>query len=281
MKKKIAAVVGIILVLVLVIGFIICQPYIETAKTISKAESFSRFNFDIELNINEDKLSDKQISFVNRLSGMLGVSTSSILSLHMEGSLYDDTAYAVVSSEAINSPITKVYIRDKVAYINVKMIYELIKSNITEASPLLNYLLPDWSYGEYITTEQLEVIFDVDFEELFTIKTQELIKEPSFIECFVALISIDKEKNEDSSIDYNVNWKSYDISFNIEEVDEVPAANFIAVSSNDSKAIESFNGKVIFNLSEPIVMPDSIVGQNTVDGFAKIWSVLVDILDRF
>lgn len=280
MKKKIPVISGIILVLILVIVFVTQLPLIKTAKTLSKAESFSRFNFNVVLNIDENRLSDKQLGFIKNISGMLGVETSSMLTLQIEGSLYDDTAFAVVSTEAISSPITKIYIHGDEAYINVKMIYDLITNHIIERYPLLDYLLPDWSYGEYITSNQLEAIFEVDFEELFTIKTQELIKNSSFIECLVGLFSLDSVKNEDGTTEYKTDWKSYDISFSIEEVNESPIAYFNATSNNSNVAIKSFNGEVSFALDEIIAVPSSIVSQDTVDSFAKIWSVLVELLDK-
>lgn len=280
MKKKILVIAGVILVLILIIVFATQQPIIETAKTLSKAESLSRFNFNVELNIDENRLSDKQLDFVNNISSMLGVESSSMLKLKLEGSLYDDTAYAVISNEAVGSQITKVYIHGDEAYINVKMIYDLITSRLIERYPLLDYLIPDWSYGEYITTSQLETIFDVDFEELFTIKTQEFIKDPSFIECLIGLFSLDKVKNDDGSTEYNTDWKNYDISFTIDEANDAPIAYFSAESNSRNNAIESFNGEVSFDSVEAISIPGSTVSQDTVDGFAKIWSVLVELLDK-
>ncbi len=276
MKKIIPIVSGILLVLIFIFVFAMQSTLIRSARTLGKIDSLSRFNYSAELTIDENRLSDRQTEFLHKLSEMMGVEASSLLNLKVKGSLYDDVVYAVISSKAIDVPVTKVYIRNNEAYINVKMIYDLISSHIAERYPLLAYFIPVWNYGEYITGAQLEEIFEVDFEKLFTLNTQELMRDPTFAESIAGLLTLDNTKN-DGRTDYKTNWKNYGISFYIEEADNVPKVHFTATSGNKADAVSSAEGSISFDLYEEVIVPGSVVDENTVAGIKNIWSVLMDL----
>lgn len=281
MKKKVIALSGIILIIVIVIASIWMIPLLRAAHILSKADDFTRFNFNIEIKIDENSLSDEQLRFADTISWLLGVDLESILNLRAEGSLYESSACAVIYSNGLDMPVTKIYICDDEALINVKMLYEVIENRLIENYPLLKVLLPDWKYGEYITSEQLEGVFGVDLKNLFAIKANENMKEASLFEYMVMLSGLDSKRNNDGIMQFETKCKDYQVIFEINESNGVPFVSFEGLSNSKINKIESFSGEVIFNLNEVIDVPDSIISQQTVDGFDKIWSLLTEILDKY
>ena len=270
---------GALLIAVIAAG-VWAFPFFKAANIMNKAPSFNRFSFDLVLELNEEMLSLEQQKFVNVISWLLGENAGEFKTVRAKGSFCEQSVCADIYLGAAEQPVSRVYICDNEVYINVKMLYEAIHSNISGSYPLLEVFIPDWGYEEYIMLEQIEEIFGVELKGLFKTDYPFLDEKASFLQYFAMFIKMDRNKGDSGELRFGLKNSEYDFWFEVTENNDLPVVKMEGISSIKNQPIESIDAEIVFDNTGIISRPESIMSQEAVDGFAKLWSVVSKLGNR-
>ena len=273
MKRAALVIAGVLLIGIIAAG-VWAFPLFKAANILNKAPALNKFDFELSIELNDERLSLEQQKFVNVLSWLLGKETGELMAVRAVGSFYEQSAYADIYLGETKQAVSRVYICDNEVYINVKMLYEAIHNNISGSYPLLEAFIPDWGYEEYITLEQIEEIFCVELKGLFNTDYPFFEEKASFWQYLMLLLKMDRNKGENGELRFELKNSEYSCLFEITEDNNFPIVNMEGISNVKGQPIETIEAEIVFDNTDKITQPESIMNQPAVDGFAKLWSVI-------
>ena len=273
-KKKniVPYVIAIIIAIFIVVG-IVFTPVIKAVVILSKTDNFKRFNYTADIHLKQNTSEEQSSSLI---TGLIGIEQSDFSTLKISGRFYDETFYGKLYCEGMNEPLTDVYIKKDYGIINARMLYDTIKSNITENYSLLAVVLPDWNYNDYITFEQIKQITGYDIQETFN--TDNFGNENTELNDYMDLLKMKFEENSDGSISFKKDIEKYDLTISVSENLKIPQLAFEGKSINTEETLESFNAEILFDKTESIELPASIMSDEDIDNFASLWELLSGLI---
>lgn len=280
MKKwYIAMGVGAFLVVCLAVG-IWSFPLVQAAFMLNKVPDFNRFTYEVSLELNEENLSEEQRQFMNVMSWMLNVDKDACSKWKASGTFQEDFTYAKIYCEGLDEPVTEVYFSEKESAINIQMLYETIRQNVRNSHPLLGGLLPEWGYGEYISIEQIEEIFQVDLKEMFRIERPTENRKQGLWQSFLMLTEMDRRKGDNGELQFETDFHTYQVLLEFAEKDENTVIGISGSDTEKSQKIAGYTGEVTFDSPEEIIFPDSLMEEAEIRQFAKLWATLCEMKDK-
>ena len=278
-KRYIAMGAGILLVVCLAVG-IWSFPLVQAAFMLNRVPDFNRFAYEVSLELNEDNLSDEQRQFMNVMSWMLNADKEACFNWKAAGTFQDDSTYAKIYCEGLSDPVTEVYFSEKESVINIKMLYETIRQNVMASHPLVGGVLPEWGYGEYISIEQIEEIFQVDLKEMFRIERPAENRKQGLWQSFCMLGKMDRRKGDNGELQFETSFNTYQVLLEFAEKDEIPVIGISGSDMEETQKIAGYAGKVTFGNPQAITFPDSLMADEDIEQFARLWATLCEMKDK-
>ncbi len=273
-KKYFAAIIGTVLVLILLGAAVRLFPLIHAAVLLGDISKHQGFRYEISIEPQEENLTESQKQLTGSLVWVLGNGESSSMSFRIAGRVSEGKAYGQVFFEGQEEPVTELYFQQGEGLLNVKMLYDSIQQNLTAQHPLLGAGLPEWEYGEFLSSAQIEKIFQIDFSELF--HTEELTENHthSFWQSLRMLIGMKSRKGADGGRQFEAELGEYHVLLEIKREGQYPAIDIAASNRAGNQAPASYTGTFIFQETEKIIFPDSLADDKDIQQFADFWSVM-------
>lgn len=275
MKKRyvVISVVGIVVSVMVVLG-IWMFPLLRAAATLHSVLHTESFDCQVNVTLNKEILSEQQQQFLSFMSLVLGIEKEDCLEWSVTGKTSEGCGYAKLYGGGLQEPITDVYFKDDQIVVNVKMLYQSLQKNILKEHPMLGSLLPEWEYGDYISLEQIEKIFEIDIEDIFRDNHSSELSEQSFWKIWSMLRGMEHKENKDGRQQFKTIFNNYQTVFEIGRKGKVP---ILVVSGEDlegKQPIAGFWASLLGQESGKIVFPKSIMKEEEIAQLQKLWSTL-------
>lgn len=254
-------------------------PAAKAAFILGKAPSFENFAYSAQVDLRRENLAQGQDAFVDALSWLLGVDGENLMSLKVTGEFCQDTLHAVVTCEGVEEPLTELWLSDNFGCMNAKQLYDTVRGRLTERYSLLNYMLPEWKYAPYISTEQIEEIFGVSLNHLYGLKDSLPGKKELLVKGLGMLVSMDG-KAVSGGARFAKSLETADIKISVMDEGGIPRLSAEGVLKDESTIANGCRAEISFEDIQTLDMPDSLMEQDVVDQFASLWSVLTDLKNK-
>lgn len=280
-KRYSAAIIGTVLVLILLGTAVWLFPLAHAAFLLGDMSKFQGFRYEISIELQEENLTESQKQLANSLALVLGNEENSSMSFRIAGRVSEGQAYGQVSLEGQEEPVTELYFQQGEGLLNVKMLYDSICQNLTAQHPLLGAGLPEWEYGEFLSSAQIEEIFQIDASDLF--HTEELTESHthSFWQSLRLLMGMKSKKGADGGRQFEAELGEYHVLLEIKREGEYPSIDITASNSSGNQAAASYAGTFTFQETEKIVFPDSLIDDKDIQQFADFWSAIGGLQNIF
>ena len=158
---------GILLLLIIVVVVILAVRIIPVASRLLSALKSQSCAMTIEASLDQQTLTRDQQKFLQNLSMLTGVDQEQWGELTLQGG-YDGNALelAVYGGKDTDSPLTQLYLTQDCQAMDIHAIYDRAYTHLTEKVGLLALVLPQWSFGDYVSLQQLEYAFGLQLGEL-------------------------------------------------------------------------------------------------------------------
>ncbi|MCI8299499.1 MAG: hypothetical protein HFI69_03985 [Lachnospiraceae bacterium] len=274
MKKRTFA-AGAAVLAVIAAALAWSYPLWHTAYLICSLVKSESIGCQIQVALEQERLSNGQKQFLQTLSWILGIEETDCFKWRAEGTLFDSQGYAQLYCDAFKEPLTELYFSEGSTLVNIRMLYQRLQENFTKEHPLLGTMLPDWKYGAYISLEQIEELFQADLKELFQGNASASIKEQSLWKNLLMLKSMKRQKTRDGDWQFQTIWNHYGIALKTGKSNEGKSfAEVRGVNGEKSRQIKSFVFLFSSEEEKAIEIPDSVMKTEEIRQFQKLWQVL-------
>lgn len=159
--------VGILLLLVIVAMVLLVMRIMPTAERLQSALQAHTCAITIEASLDRQALTEDQQKFLQNLSMLTGVDQAQWGELTLRGG-YDGNALelAVYGGQNADTLLTRLYLTQECQAMDIHTIYDRAYTYLTDKVELLALVLPQWSFGDYISLQQLEEAFGLQLGEL-------------------------------------------------------------------------------------------------------------------
>lgn len=168
-KKKHTGVVFLVVLLIIlaIAAVVFCKifPVWKDAGIISSELDFQHTAFELKLDLNQEAFSENGSQLLEAYAKLMDLEEDSLHKLTLKGETDGAIIHTFVYPDGVEEPVLEFYLSDEIDVINGAMIYNSFHDNLVKKSPLVGYLLPVWEENEYVTLEQLEQLFDLEFKE--------------------------------------------------------------------------------------------------------------------
>lgn len=137
-------------------------PAWKAAKTLQDKMSLPYSSFEGEIELDREKLPEEQRKLFGTLAKLTGIREDALYRLSIEGSMIGDKVHLLIYPQGNREPLFEFYLSNDMNVINEAMLYNVIRSSLTERFGLLEYLMPVQEEPQYMTFGQLEQLFGVD-----------------------------------------------------------------------------------------------------------------------
>lgn len=168
-KKKhlLLSILLILLLLIIVALAILAVRIVPVAGRLQSALTAQNCAITIEASLDQQALTEDQQKFLQNLSTLTGIDQAQWGELILKGGYDSDTLeLAVYSGQNTDTLLTKLYLTQDCQAMDIHVIYDRAYAHLTEKVGLLALLLPQWSFGDYISLQQLEYAFGLQLGEL-------------------------------------------------------------------------------------------------------------------
>lgn len=157
----------ILLLLIFVALAILAVRIIPVASRLQSALTAENCMITIEASLDQQALTEDQQKFFQNLSTLTGVEQAQWEELTLQGG-YDGNVLelAVYGGQDTDTLLTQLYLTQDCQAVNIHAIYDRAYTHLTEKVGLLALVLPQWSFGDYISLQQLEYAFGLQLGEL-------------------------------------------------------------------------------------------------------------------
>lgn len=169
-KRKVGRYI-LLVILLLLVGAVAAAvihflPIWNSARDFEQKLNLGRFSYVLDLEFDENKLSDQQRELFASFAEMSGLGQKDILRLHIEGRVWDDRVYAELTPAGAGESAAEFYLSKEADLINAGPIYNRIRNGLVEEYALLDALLPAPVGDVYMTLEQAEKLSGRDLRAL-------------------------------------------------------------------------------------------------------------------
>lgn len=168
-KKKhlFLSILLILLLLIIVALAILAVRIVPVAGRLQSALTAQNCAITIEASLDQQALTEDQQKFVQNLSMLTGIDQAQWGELTLKGGYDSNTLeLAVYSGQNTDTLLTKLYLTQDCQAMDIHVIYDRAYAHLTEKVGLLALVLPQWSFGDYISLQQLEYAFGLQLGEL-------------------------------------------------------------------------------------------------------------------
>ena len=158
---------GILLLLIIVVLVILAAQIIPVASRLQNALRAQNCAITIEASLDQQALTEDQQKFLQNLSMLTGVDQAQWGELNLQGG-YDGDALklAVYGGRDMDAPLTQLYLTQDCQAMDIHAIYDRAYTHLTDKVGFLAMVLPQWSFGDYVSLQQLEYAFGLQLGEL-------------------------------------------------------------------------------------------------------------------
>ncbi|TGY91368.1 hypothetical protein E5329_21510 [Petralouisia muris] len=278
-KKYIGAGVGAVLLATVLALAIWVFPLVQAAFLLYGMSESDGFQYEIALDLEEENLSGQQKQMVRILALILAGKENSGMSWEVTGRVSKGMVYGEVFCKGGSEPITEIYFYQEEGLVNVEMLYDSMRNNMIRQNSFLGGVLPEWSCGAFLSSSQVEEMFQVDLEKLF--QAEELRENQAYSaqEIFGVLMGMKRQKGPNGANQFEAEMGDYQAVFEIAKEDKIPFLNILASDRTQKKEVSSFKGKFVFQETEEIVLPDSRMEDEDIRQFANLWQGITGLQD--
>ena len=278
MKKK-GIIISIVAILFVVLIGVFCLPVLEANSVFRDVSNYQRFTYELSIELDKTQLSEKETKLLETIAQLLGIAEKDIFSWTAKGSVYEDIIYAKLYCKGFENAVTELYLTEEQQLINIQGFYEFIQDYVEQQVFFLGKLFPNWSGGTYISIEQIEDIFEVDFSEIFVTDIS-IPKEEIGFKSFLLLLGMEKSKGEQGELQFQTLYEGYDITFTIQKQEEVPMVKMWILDNHQASIIKKCNLKVMFAQIEEIEVPNTLVSEESIALLKNIWGIIKSINNK-
>ncbi|MCI8495207.1 MAG: hypothetical protein HFI74_05955 [Lachnospiraceae bacterium] len=277
MKKRylVIGVVSVIVLAVTTVG-IWSYPLWQTAFLLNNMIKSKALEAQIHLELEEEELSENVRQFLKVISWALGTEEGESLDWYARGQINGNQGYARIYCGAWEEPVTEVYVSKESTLVNMEMLYGIVQGKFREEHPLMGTFLPDWGYGSYITLEQIQEIFQVDFRQFFQ---KNDVQEHNLWEILLLLNHMERKKTENGNWQFQTIWNDYQIAFEAGNENQTPRCSIDGVNKAEEQKIKRFTGVLTKGKETPIIFPSTLMKQEEIEPFRKLWSAFLTIME--
>lgn len=277
MKKRYVA-IGLTAIVIAVITLIVVLtfPLWRTAYVLhgmSKAESL---DCQIQMTLNGEELSEGQQQFLQALSVILGLNKDESLKWQAKGRISGQQGYVEIYCDALKEPVTEVYVSKENSVVNIKMLYDSLQKNFTKVHPVLGKMIPDWTYGDYISLEQIQEIFQVDLREIFEQNISDNQIGTSLWENLMLLNSMERHRTKEGW-QFETVWKDYQVTMKAGKKNQKQGVEVGGTAVEKTKKIAMFSFTLCSGEKQEIDFPESLMEQEEIEQFKKLWDIVKGI----
>ncbi|MCI9136276.1 MAG: hypothetical protein HFH48_01730 [Lachnospiraceae bacterium] len=271
MKKKYAVTGAAVAAAAVILGIIIwAMPLLQTAMMFRGVKDYQEFQYEISMELSEKNLSEEEKGLIEVISWCLGAEEG--MSWRVAGRVQGDDVYAELCGEGAEAPVTEIYLCQGKSAVNVEMLYETIRQNIQNLHPLLGRVLPEWKYGAFLSSAQIEEIFQVDLNELLQMELLTENQTPSWRQGIRALSGMKRGKGAHGERQFETEMEDYRLLLEFQREENIPSIDVLASDRTKEQKIAEYSGKVSFEETEEILFPEEFLKDEDVRQFAKLWS---------
>lgn len=185
----------IFLIVAVVLGAVLyLYPTWKAAKTLRDSMGQSYSSFELEIELDQDRLPEDQEKMIRMLARLTGVQEEAMYQLSIKGSAVEDKMHLLIYPEGRQEPLVEFYVSNDISVINETMLYNAIRGNLTGQFGLLEYLIPEQEENLYLTVEQVEQLFDIEISGLTKLKIPSLEENITTGGYFLMLAVMSREK---------------------------------------------------------------------------------------
>lgn len=158
---------GILLLLAASALVLLAMWIMPTAGRLQSALQARTCALRIEASLDQQALTEDQQKFLQYLSVLTGIDQEQWGELTLLGG-YDGNALelAVYGGQDTDALLTHLYLTQECQAMDVHAIYDRAYAHLTDEVGLLSLVLPQWSFGDYISLQQLEQAFGLQLGQL-------------------------------------------------------------------------------------------------------------------
>ncbi len=272
MKKR-YFVIGVLAAAITAVG-VWSFPLWHTAFLLHSLAKSKSLDCRIQVILDREALSENQNQFLQAVSWILGIEENSCLNWQAEGGFSQGQGTAKIYCNALKEPVTEVYFSEGSTIVNIEMLYEALQNNFGREHPILGNMLPDWKYGSYISLEQIQDMFQVDFEELLTQNASSNMIGQSLWKNLLLLNQMEREKAKNGGWQFQTSWNGWQTVLKTEKKGQIQRLELSGVSREHTQKIASFFASLCSGEQESIVFPDSVMKEEEIKQFQKLWSIV-------
>lgn len=156
---------GILLLVIVVALVVLAVRILPVARRLQSALTAQSCAITIEASLDQQALTDDQQKFLQNLSMLTGIDQAKWGELTLQGG-YDGDALELAVYGGQDTLLTQLYLTQECQAMDIHAIYDRAYTHLTEKVGLLALVLPQWSFGDYISLQQLEYAFGLQLGEL-------------------------------------------------------------------------------------------------------------------
>ena len=250
MKKR-YFVIGVLAAAITAVG-VWSFPLWHTAFLLHSLAKSKSLDCRIQVILDREALSENQNQFLQAVSWILGIEENSCLNWQAEGGFSQGQGTAKIYCNALKA----------------------LQNNFGREHPILGNMLPDWKYGSYISLEQIQDMFQVDFEELLTQNASSNMIGQSLWKNLLLLNQMEREKAKNGGWQFQTSWNGWQTVLKTEKKGQIQRLELSGVSREHTQKIASFFASLCSGEQESIVFPDSVMKEEEIKQFQKLWSIV-------
>lgn len=155
----------LLLVAALIAAVVLGIRIIPIARRLQGALTEQNCTITAQAEINQSRLTADQQKFLGTLSRLMGIEETEWNRVTLQGG-YDDEAIWLAVCGGQGDRLTELYLTQDCQALDIHVIYDRAYAHLTEKVGLLALVLPQWSFGDYISLQQLEYAFGLQLGEL-------------------------------------------------------------------------------------------------------------------
>lgn len=275
MRKKYLIVTAAVIVCTAILWAAVwALPFLRSAQALRKVANAKSVEYEIDITLDQEKLSKEQAQFLEAASWILEIDKESCMSWKINGYISDTRGYAQVFCEGLDGAVTDVYFSEDDTVVNVRMLYEMLQDNFTSAHPILGNLLPDWKYSDYVSLGQIEENFHVDIKSMYKPDVPEGLSGKNVWEILMLLGKMEYGKNEDGRQQFRILWNGYQTVLEIGKAGQAPELSIQGTDTEEKRVIASYNAGISAGGTREIIYPSSVMEQDEIEQFRNLWSII-------
>lgn len=291
-KRKILLTAGLLVLLALVLwGLVRFFPLWETAKTLWENMNSGQYAYELNVELNQEKLTEGQEKLLMHLTWLTGFDREAMCRLTIKGSVRENRIHAMIYPEGAAEPLTELYSDGDNCVICESAIYNQIRSHLVDEYMILRLLMPRQQEELYISLEQIEQLFDLDMKAIREMGTLTEESELSVWKYFMLLTAM-SEKTEEDRRSFELKTEKMSLGFELGKETDTARVKMLleiqdpaeTISQNEeliselgfsvpkiqTETVKKLTAVITPGEGGEIQMPESLVDQGIIDIITKI-----------